>query len=76
MKNSIANKNLHIIAFNWETEEKQEIVTSVEWAMTEKMDGYFLGDKKAQTENVKHYLRHVADSNYETIFELLSFEIK
>jgi hypothetical protein len=76
MKNTIENKNLHIVAFNWETEENQVILTSPQWAMTEKVDGYLLEDEKTQTKNVNHYLSSVANSSHETIFELVFFEIK
>lgn len=76
MTNSIENKNLHITAFNWETEENQVIVTSPEWAMTEKNNGYWLEGESTQIENVKEYLINVANESYETIFELVSFEIK
>lgn len=76
MIKTISAKNLEIIAFNWETEKRETIITSVEWAMTEKRDGYWLEDEDTQIKNIKHYLNSVANIANETIYELISFQIK
>lgn len=75
-QNNIAAKDLFITVFNWDTEKEQVLKIGVEWCMNERLDGYWMGTEQEQKSNIEHYLNSVANISHETIFELISWEIK